>query len=198
MTARLGGGGDRPEPGAKKIEGVRQKHGAGRSIQVNERKTMQLDELYDAYGDALYRYLTLKLGSAHDAEDVLQETFVRLARYVGRRGFIRDPKAFVFRCAHNEANRFWKKRLRRRDEEAVFRPELASLIIKGPDEASEIHLGEALASLSAEQREVILLKDFEGLTFRTIGTACGVSTHTAASRHRYGMDRLRAYFGEKK
>jgi RNA polymerase sigma-70 factor (ECF subfamily) len=159
---------------------------------------MQLDELYDAYGDALYRYLTLKLGSAHDAEDALQETFVRLARYVGRRRFIRDPKAFAFRCAYNEANRFWKKRLRRRDEEIAFRPDLASLIFQGPHEASEIRLGEALAALSAEQREVILLKDFEGLTFRAIGSACGVSTHTAASRHRYGMDRLRAYFGEKK
>ena len=159
---------------------------------------MQLDELYDAYGDVLYRYLTLKLGSAHDAEDVLQETFVRLARYVGRRRFIRDPKAFAFRCAHNEASRFWKKRLLRRDEEMAFRPELASMLFQGPDKPSEIRLGDALAALSAEQREVILLKDFEGLTFRDIGSACGISTHTAASRHRYGMARLREFFGEKK
>jgi RNA polymerase sigma-70 factor, ECF subfamily len=165
---------------------------------MNDRKAMNLDELYDAHGDALYRYLTLKLGSVEDAEDVLQETFVRLARYVGRLRFIRDPKAFAFRCAHNEASRFWKKRLRRRDEEVAFRPELASLIFQGPDEASEIRLGEALAALSAEQREAVILKEWEGLTFRAIGSACGVSTHTAASRHRYGMDRLRAYFGEKK
>jgi RNA polymerase sigma-70 factor (ECF subfamily) len=165
---------------------------------MNARKTMKLDDLYDAHGDALYRYLTLKLGSSHDAEDVLQETFVRLARYAGRRQFIRDPKAFVFRCAHNEASRFWKKKLRRRDEKIAFRPDLASLIFQGPDQASEIRLGEALAALSAEQREVILLKDFEGLTFRGIGSACGVSTHTAASRYRYGLARLRAFFGEKK
>jgi RNA polymerase sigma-70 factor, ECF subfamily len=159
---------------------------------------MKLDELYDAYGDSLYRYLTLKLGSAQDAEDVLQETFVRLARYGDRRRFIRDPKAFAFRCAHNEASRFWKKRLRRRNEEAAFRPELASLLFQGPDGASEIRLGQALAGLSAEQREVIVLKDFEGLTFRAIGAACGVSTHTAASRYRYGLARLRAFFGEQK
>ncbi len=159
---------------------------------------MKLDELYDAYGDALYRYLTLKMGSIQEAEDVLQETFVRLARYLGRRRFIRDPKAFAFRCAHNEANRFWKKRLRRRGEETAFRPELASLLFQGPDEASEIRLGEALAGLSAEQREAVILKEWEGLTFRAIGSACGVSTHTAASRYRYGLLRLRAFFGEKK
>jgi len=159
---------------------------------------MKLDELYDAYGDSLYRYLTLKLGSAQDAEDVLQETFVRLARYGDRRRFIRDPKAFAFRCAHNEANRFWKKRLRRRDEEAVFRPDLAGLLYQGPNEASEIRLGEALAGLSAEQRETVVLKDFEGLTFRDIGAACGISTHTAASRYRYGLAHLRVFFGENK
>ncbi len=159
---------------------------------------MQLDELYDAYGDALYRYLTLKLGSAQDAEDILQETFVRLARYADRRRFIQDPKAFVFRCAHNEANRFWKKRLRRRGEETAFRPELAPLLFQGPDRASEIRLGEALAGLSAEQREAVVLKEWEGLTFRGIGSACGISTYTAASRYRYGLARLRAFFGEKK
>ncbi len=87
---------------------------------------MTLEEIYDAHGDALYRYLTLKLGSAQDAEDVLQEVFVRLARYADRRRFLRDPKAFAFRCAHNEANRFWKRKLVRRDREAAFRPELAS------------------------------------------------------------------------
>lgn len=162
------------------------------------RMPMKLDDLYDAYGDALYRYLTLKLGSAQDAEDVLQETFVRLARYGDRWSFIRDPQAFAFRCAHNEANRYWKKRLRHRDREAAFRPELAGLLFQGPDEASEIRLGEALAGLSAEQREAVVLKDFEGLTFRAIGAACGVSTHTAASRYRYGMACLRAFFGEKK
>jgi RNA polymerase sigma-70 factor (ECF subfamily) len=162
------------------------------------RKPMKLDELYDSYGDALYRYLTLKLGSAQDAEDVLQETFVRLARYGDRRRFIRDPKAYAFRCAHNEANRFWKKRMRRRDGDAAFRPELASLLFQGPNEAAEIRLGEALAGLSAEQREAVVLKDFEGLTFRAVGSACGVSTYTAASRYRYGMARLRAFFGEKK
>ena len=162
-------------------------------------KPMKLDELYDLYGDALYRYLTLRLGSLQDAEDVLQETFVRLARYgEDRRRFIRDPKAFAFRCAHNEANRFWKRRLRHRDGEAAFRPELVSRLFRGPDETSEVRLGAALAGLSAEQREAVVLKEFESLTFRAIGAVCRVSANTAASRYRYGMARLREFFGEPK
>ena len=77
---------------------IGQKRGAGRSSLLNDRKAMKPDELFDAYGDALYRSLTLKRGSAHDAEDVLRKTFVRLARYGERRRLLQDPKAFVFRC----------------------------------------------------------------------------------------------------
>ncbi len=120
---------------------------------------MKLDEIYDEWGEALFRYLTLKLGSAQDAEDVLQETFVRLARYADRRRLLRDPQAFVFHCAHNEANRFWKRKLGRRDLEAAFRPDLASAIVQGLDLPSEIRLGQALAGLSSEQREAVVLKE---------------------------------------
>ena len=158
---------------------------------------MKLEDAYDLYGDPLYRYLTAVLGSTEDAEDVLQETFCRFARYSARWKIVRDPKAFAFRCARNEAHRFLEKRIVERVGTKSFRPELVSAILRGPDPAMETRLGEALAGLPEEQRETVLLKEFEGLTFRAIGSVCGVSTNTAASRYRYGMDRLRDFFGEK-
>jgi RNA polymerase sigma-70 factor (ECF subfamily) len=162
-----------------------------------KRKRMKLEELYDLYGDAMYRYLTAVLGSAEDAEDVLQETFCRFTRYSVRWGLVRDRKAFAFRCARNEARRFLERRIADRAGLKAFRPELVSTILKGPDAAAEVRLGEAMAGLPEEQREAVLLKEFEGMTFRAIGSVCGISPHTAASRYRYGMDRLRAFFGEK-
>jgi RNA polymerase sigma-70 factor (ECF subfamily) len=48
-----------------------------------------------------------------------------------------------------------------------------------------------LASLPAEQREVIVLKFWHGMTFDEVGEVTGVSANTAAGRFRYGMDRLR-------
>jgi len=53
----------------------------------------------------MYRYLNAKLGSASDAEDVLQEVFCRLVRYSARLRLARRPRAFVFRVARNEARR---------------------------------------------------------------------------------------------
>jgi RNA polymerase sigma-70 factor (ECF subfamily) len=166
-------------------------------MSVPKRKRMKLEEAYNLYGDPLYRYLTAVLGSTQDAEDVLQETFCRFARYSARWKLVRDPRAFAFRCARNEAHRFLEKRILERNGAKAFRPELVSTILRGPDSAAEVRLGEALAGLPEEQREAVLLKEFEGLTFKAIGSVCGVSTNTAASRYRYGMDQLRHFFGGK-
>jgi RNA polymerase sigma-70 factor (ECF subfamily) len=70
---------------------------------------MNLEELYDLYGEKLYHYLVFRLCSREDAEDVLQETFYRFTRYSVRWKIIRNPMAFVFRVARNEANRFLKR-----------------------------------------------------------------------------------------
>ncbi len=47
-----------------------------------------------------------------------------------------------------------------------------------------------LAALPVEQREVVVLRVWHEHSFRDIGTALGISTHTAASRWRYGIDKL--------
>ena len=85
-----------------------------------KRRSLNLEELYGRHGEDLYRYLVFRLGSAEDAEDVLQECFCRFARYDLRWRLVRDPRAFVFRVARNEANRFLRRRIGRREGEAVI------------------------------------------------------------------------------
>jgi len=48
-----------------------------------------------------------------------------------------------------------------------------------------------IEKLPAEQKEIVFLKVFDGLTFKEIGSACGISANTAASRYRYGLAKLR-------
>ncbi|HXI51758.1 MAG TPA: sigma factor-like helix-turn-helix DNA-binding protein, partial [Candidatus Saccharimonadales bacterium] len=52
-------------------------------------------------------------------------------------------------------------------------------------------LAEALAELPTEQRAVVHLKLWEGLTFEAIAEALGLPLNTAASRYRYAIDKLR-------
>ena len=155
---------------------------------------MDLEQLYGSLGEKLYHYLTIKLGSPNDAEDVLQDIFCRLARYSIRLRFARNLQAYVFRLARNEANRFLKKKIRRREEQenVVSFPQIIRDSFENPDAQVSRHVSESLARLPENQREIIVLKVFEELTFKEIAVVCGLSMNTAASRYRYGMEKLRS------
>jgi RNA polymerase sigma-70 factor (ECF subfamily) len=161
---------------------------------------LNLEELYGRHGENLYRYLVFRLGSAEDAEDVLQETFCRFARYGLRWKFVRDPQAFVFRVARNEANRFLRRKLGRREGEKMILAGAAGGFAAAFTAAEEPSLALLMCQtgeLPPEQKEIVFLKVFEGLTFKEIGTVCGISVNTAASRYRYGIEKLREAVGGK-
>ena len=155
---------------------------------------MNPESLYDEYGEKLFSYLVFKLGSAHDAEDVLQELFCRFSRYRVRWALVRDPRAFVFRAAKNEANRWLRKRADRFKGE-IMNPGWQEVFAGPETEGAESDARRALDLLSAlpdEQREVVFLKIYEDLTFREIASVCGIPADTAASRYRYALAKLRA------
>jgi RNA polymerase sigma-70 factor (ECF subfamily) len=161
---------------------------------------MNLEKLYDRYGEKLYHYLVLRLGSCQDAEDILQEVFYRFGRYSVRWKMVKNPRSFVFKVVRNEANRFLKRKIAQQKAMQInpdYKNAIASLI-QGPDELSEKLLAEALAGLPDDQREIIMLKVFEGMTFREIARICGLSVNTAASRYRYGLSKMRAFLEEKR
>ena len=146
--------------------------------------------LYDSWGASIYHYTLTLTQSESDAEDVVQNTFERLIRFRHRLGRVSDPRSYVFRVARNEAMRFLRRRQRLRTvikaAEAAFDvPEAHAARI------ALLALRDALELLPGKQREVIILKTYEGLTFREIGKVLRISRHTAASRYRYGLEKLR-------
>jgi len=174
--------------------------GKGLYHRREKRRLLKLEELYDRYGESLYRYLVFRLGSAEDAEDVLQEAFCRFARYTVRWKLVRDPRSFVLRVARNEANRFLRRKLGRREGEKMILSGMAGGFVEtfvAPEEPLLALLLRRSEELPAEQKEIVFLKVFDGLTFKEIGSVCGVSANTAASRYRYGIEKLRDAVGGK-
>ena len=164
-----------------------------------KRRSLNLEELYERHGENLYRYLIFRLGSAEDAEDLLQECFCRFARYDLRWKLIRNPRAFIFQVARNEANRFLRRKLGRREGERMIVAGAAGGLratFVVPEESSLSLLLMRAEELPGEQKEVVYLKIFDDLTFKEIASVCGVSANTAASRYRYGMAKLREALGE--
>ncbi len=106
----------------------------------------------------------------------------------------RDERAFLLRLAHNAAVDAVRRREARQRRVDAVAGEMAGVFAPAsePDElAIREALDAALGELPSEQRAVVHLKLWEGLTFEAIAAALDIPLNTAASRYRYGLDKLR-------
>jgi len=151
-----------------------------------------IEAIYDAYAGIVFRQALAVLGSDADAEDVLQDVFMKLARRPDAR--IRDLRAYLLTAARNEA--YSTLRRRRRECGGWERESEAEASETGPVMDGEWDaIRDALDSLPAEQREVVTLKVYDKLTFEEIGCAVGASANTVARRYRYALQKLRRKLG---
>jgi RNA polymerase sigma-70 factor (ECF subfamily) len=152
--------------------------------------------IWDRYAKDLFAYLQAVLCSRHDAEDTLQAVFIRIVQKRHRLAKARRLDAYVYRIARNEAFRFIERRKKERIVNAVDKSWLTVPEDKpGPNDLAE-QLQAALASLPRPQREVIVMKIYRQKTFLEISRLLGISQNTAASRYRYGMEKLRTLLGD--
>jgi RNA polymerase sigma-70 factor (ECF subfamily) len=151
-----------------------------------------LEDVWRLCGDDLYRLALWRTGSVVDAEDSVQDVFVRLASRTDRLGAVRNPRAYLLRMAHNLAVDTASHR--RHD---LLPEDAPSLVTVEPvdDLIDGRRASRLLLELPPKQREVVYLRQFVGLSFREIATVCGVSLFTAASRHRLAINRLRKLMG---
>ncbi|MFT5404378.1 MAG: DNA-directed RNA polymerase specialized sigma24 family protein [Verrucomicrobiales bacterium] len=61
----------------------------------------ELEHLYDTHAESLFRYLYSMVVRKHEVLDLLQDLFLKIARNPHCLDEIRDPKAYLFRLAHN-------------------------------------------------------------------------------------------------
>jgi RNA polymerase sigma-70 factor (ECF subfamily) len=155
----------------------------------------ELERLYDEHAPALFAFLLNFIRNETDTRDVLQEIFVKVARQPDLLRHARDERSFLIRLVHNAAIDLMRRRGAREKYHAQAGPEIAAVFATttDPDEAAfRGALGNALGDLPEEQRAVVHLKLWEGLTFGQIAEALEIPPNTAASRYRYGLDKLRA------
>jgi RNA polymerase sigma-70 factor (ECF subfamily) len=144
----------------------------------------------EQHGRALALFARQWVSTRADAEDVVQEAFIRFWRSRQR---VADPTAYLYACVKHcalDAQRSHRRRLKR--EQATARPETEPLF--GGIEQSERRrmMQASLRNLPENQREAVVMRIWGGLSFVQIGAALGTSPDTAASRYRFAMARLRA------
>jgi RNA polymerase sigma-70 factor (ECF subfamily) len=156
------------------------------------------EELVRRHRTPVFSFLLRLTGDRGRAEDLCQETFLRVVK--ASEGW--EPRAtvrtWVFAMARNlavdEARRQAFRRAESLDDPGA---DPTPSDAPGPDRAAEgallrPKLEAALAALPGEQREVFLLREHAGLRFGEIAEVTGVSENTVKSRMRYALEALRA------
>jgi RNA polymerase sigma-70 factor (ECF subfamily) len=154
------------------------------------------ERLYDEHAQALFAFLVNFTRHEADTRDLLQEVFIRLAQRPELLQGVRDQRAFLLRLAHNLAVDLVRRRGTREKHHEQLAAEAVRVFAPAP-EADEGAFGEALSvalgEMPPDQRAVVHLKLWEGLTFEQIAELLGIPHNTAASRYRYGLDKLRGW-----
>lgn len=148
----------------------------------------------EAHGPRLLLCARQWTRSLADAEDVLQEAFVRYWRH--QRQLPGDPQALLvtsIRRAAIDLARRESRRTAREEFAGAGGEQQETLFEKLPGEGDERRqeIEAALRRLPAEQREVLVLKIWQELTFEQIAEALDIPPNTAASRYRYALTALR-------
>lgn len=155
----------------------------------------ELERLYDDHAQALFAFLLSFTRSEADTRDLLQEIFRRLATHPESLAGARDERAFLLRLAHNLAvDQIRRRTVRDRTATRLAEEPLEAFASTADPDAAAFRqeLSAALAELPSEQRAVVHLKLWEGFTFDRIAETLAIPPNTAASRYRYGLDKLRA------
>ena len=162
----------------------------------SERLQWQIMDLYESLQGSLMGYLRGNGLSVEQADDVIQESFLRLVSHLQLGGRDENLRAWLFRVARNlstDVHRAGKRlqSLEDSDGEQAFDP--ADLRSDPEAEFIEneeiVRVGRLMASLTPRQRQSVLLRA-QGLTLAEIGTVLGVSVPGALHLIRRGLKRL--------
>jgi RNA polymerase sigma factor (sigma-70 family) len=133
-----------------------------------------IDDLYRRHGGEVYRYALAVLGNHADAEDITQTTFLNAYRSLEQGVRPRKPPNWLLTIASNAIKeRYRREQARPREVELDREPAGSRPEDDGPT------VGELLAALSRippQQRQAIVLREFEGRSYKEIAEIIGVST----------------------
>ena len=165
--------------------------------QTTEREQpTRLAQLMQSERDNLFRYACYRLGSAAEAEDTLQDLYLRLSKHPSRIADIDELQDYVFRSLSNSC--ISRLRSRRKFTSIDTLDTLSSDDLAPKDFEQEFRLIERLMTLLPdEQSEVIRLRIYGERKFSEIATICDIPLTTAKSRFRYGIDKLREALAER-
>jgi RNA polymerase sigma factor (sigma-70 family) len=150
------------------------------------------EEFYEAESRTLFRRLWLISGDRAEAEEIMQDAFLRLLERWDRVGELDDPTSYLYRTAMNVFRRRYRRSLlavRRTLAPALARDEFAEA------DARDV-VRRALATLTPRQRAALVLTELEDMSSNDAGDALGIRPSTVRALASQGRAAFRALLEE--
>jgi RNA polymerase sigma factor (sigma-70 family) len=163
-----------------------------------EEKQSTFEELCLPHLDAAYSLARLLVGKDEDAQDLVQEAYVRA--WKGFKGFRGDnARAWLMMIVRNTAYSWLKKHANEANmvpfDPAIHATTAGELRSESCREEQVQQLHEALNRLPIESREILALREIEGWSYEQLASALKVPLGTVMSRLSRARQRLRQEFG---
>jgi RNA polymerase sigma factor (sigma-70 family) len=153
-----------------------------------------LGRFFDQHFPSVYGLVLRLVGDVTTAEDITQEVFLKTHRAIGSLDPTRDPAPWLTTIAYNCCRDMWRSaghRMRRQSMSLDEKPELGRFLAAagGNPEVEALRaeraelVQEAIGQLPEQQREIVMLHDYQGMTHDAIAQMVGASH--AAVRKRY-------------
>ena len=160
-----------------------------------------LASLIERHQSKIYGFIYSKINDRDLSDDIFQDTFIKVIKTLKSQSYNEEGKflPWVMRIAHNLVVDHFRKAKkmpyqRETDEYSIFNYMTDnSLNIEGQiiSEQVETDLAKLLDELPADQKEVLVMRMYQDLSFKEIADLTGVSINTALGRMRYALLNLR-------
>ena len=150
----------------------------------------QVEAVFTAELQSLYRYACYRLGGREVAQDVIQELYLKLHKQgLGR---VKNARCYLYRALSNSCTQLMRERRRIEYVDVTSLRDLKTDDITPSDfEQEQALIARLLATLPDEQSEVIRLHLHGECTFTEIAEILDIPLPTVKSRYRYGIEHLR-------
>ena len=164
-------------------------------FKIGEEDMEAFEHLYQMTHRTMYAYILSMARNHEDALDILQETYLKIlsAAHLYKP---MESSAWMFTIARN----LYRSQLRLKDnvpKDSVVEMENSLALSYVSDPTDRLVLESALAILSEEERQIILLHAVSGLKHREIADSIGLPLSTTLSKYHRGLKKLRKHLNDK-
>lgn len=153
--------------------------------------------LVEAYQQNMYWHIRRMVVDHEDAQDVLQETFIRIFRYLDEFRSESSLSTWIYRITTNECIRFLSKKKEETISAEEVQEELMNKLMASEyvdyDNAMEVRFQQAILTLPEKQRVVFNLRYYDDLSYEEISKITDSKVETLKANYHFAKEKIKAY-----